>query len=135
MVALALSASSIRLMTFSPSPSARRFSRSRHVQPPGHRWVGLSIALGAGPSRPGSPWPLPWPADQERWLGWPRAWGTSHAESAKSEPCAAGIGLSVPDRLIGADSTTWESGDPGCCVRARVVEDRGPVVAGPDVAY
>jgi hypothetical protein len=28
----------------------------------------------------------------------------------------------------------WESGDPGCFVRARVVEDRGPVVAGPDVA-
>src|SRR6202042_3344956 len=28
----------------------------------------------------------------------------------------------------------WESGDPGCLVRARVVEDRGPVVAGPDVA-
>src|ERR1700721_136397 len=27
-----------------------------------------------------------------------------------------------------------ESGDPGCFVRARVVEDRGPVVAGPDVA-
>src|SRR5579862_9994790 len=26
------------------------------------------------------------------------------------------------------------SGDPGCFVRPRVVEDRGPVVAGPDVA-
>src|SRR5260370_4294295 len=26
------------------------------------------------------------------------------------------------------------SGDPGCLERARVVEDRGPVVAGPDVA-
>src|ERR1700731_5373111 len=28
----------------------------------------------------------------------------------------------------------WASGNPGCLVRARVVEDRGPVVAGPDVA-
>src|ERR1700722_2929793 len=28
----------------------------------------------------------------------------------------------------------WTSGNPGCLVRARVVEDRGPVVAGPDVA-
>src|SRR6476646_6407754 len=28
----------------------------------------------------------------------------------------------------------WESGDPWCLVSTRVVEDRGPVVAGPDVA-
>src|ERR1700746_566451 len=27
----------------------------------------------------------------------------------------------------------WGSGDPGCLERAGVVEDRGPVVAGPDV--
>src|SRR5713101_4245925 len=28
----------------------------------------------------------------------------------------------------------WASGDPGCLERAGVVEDRAPVVAGPDVA-
>src|SRR5690348_11822720 len=33
-----------------------------------------------------------------------------------------------------ARSHGWASGDPGCLERARVVEDRGPVVAGPDVA-
>src|ERR1700689_1164359 len=55
MVALALSASSIRLMPFSPSPQACRFSRSRHDQPGElHRRVGtgLRVTRGAGPSRP-----------------------------------------------------------------------------------
>src|SRR5580693_7019649 len=81
MVALALSASSMRLMTFSPSPRARRFSRSRHDQPGGlpvghvqvepvqatlfrflpgsdsrsglfgHRWVGTSLRITLGPGR------------------------------------------------------------------------------------
>ena len=36
--------------------------------PSGHRWVGtdLRVTLGVGPSRPCSPWPVPWPAGQER---------------------------------------------------------------------
>src|SRR5207237_284811 len=51
-----------------------------------------------------------------------------HAKSRLTEPAPS------LKRYRRARPNGWASGDPGCLERARVVEDRGPVVAGPDVA-